>query len=107
VVSLISSITSFQSYQILSSERKLLIPSFPESQDEIPSKGRSLPHPKICISECEPFSQKKLKFFKGFSLFSFKINLLEFIKTKDLFGVQNLLIWIMNIFKQFIYLKFS
>jgi hypothetical protein len=27
----------------------------PESRDEIPFKGGSLSHPKILISECEPF----------------------------------------------------
>jgi hypothetical protein len=39
VVSLISSIISFWSYQLLPSDRKLLIPSFPESRDEIPCTG--------------------------------------------------------------------
>jgi hypothetical protein len=31
-------------------------------------------HLKISISECEPFSQKKLKFSNGFHLFSFILN---------------------------------
>jgi hypothetical protein len=42
-------------YKILAFEYKLLSPSFPESQDEIPFKGGSLSHPKNLISECEPF----------------------------------------------------
>jgi hypothetical protein len=38
-----------------------------------------LSHPKFFVSECEPFSQKILKFSKGFHLFSFKMILFEFI----------------------------
>jgi hypothetical protein len=63
---------SLQSYQILSSERKLLIPSFPESRGEIPFKGGSLSCPEIRISECEPFSLINLNFQKDFVLFKFK-----------------------------------
>jgi hypothetical protein len=40
-------------------------------------------------------------------LFEFILNLNEFIKSKDLFGVQNSFIWIVNIFKQIIYFEFS
>jgi hypothetical protein len=71
-------------------------------------------HPEISISECEPFFQKKLKFSKGFRLFPFEMilfefifNLNEFIKLKDLFGVQHSFIWIVNILKQIIYFEFS
>jgi hypothetical protein len=38
-----------------------------------------LSQPKISILECEPSSQKKLKFSNGFNLFSFKMILFEFI----------------------------
>jgi hypothetical protein len=68
VVSIFSLVISFQSYQILSSEPKLLIPSLPESRGEIPFKGGNLSHPKISISECEPFSSINLNFQKEFHL---------------------------------------
>jgi hypothetical protein len=64
VVFIISLIISFPLYQFLSSEPKLLIPNFPESQGEIPSKGGSLSHPEISISECEPFSKRNSVFSK-------------------------------------------
>jgi hypothetical protein len=41
--------------------------------------GRTMSHPKISISECELFSQKKFKISKGFSLFSIEMILFEFI----------------------------
>jgi hypothetical protein len=39
---------------------------------------KGVSHPKISISECEIFFQKKLKISKGFHLFSVKIILFEF-----------------------------
>jgi hypothetical protein len=73
MISILPSNISFSIYQILSSDHKLFSPTFLESRGKISFKGGSLSHPKISISECEPFSQKKLKFSKGFQLFSFKI----------------------------------
>jgi hypothetical protein len=72
VVLIIPSILSFQFYQILSSKRKLLIPSFPESRGEIPFKGGSLSHLEISISECGPFSSTNFNFQNDFILFKLK-----------------------------------
>jgi hypothetical protein len=57
---------------------KLLNPSLFESRNEIPFKGGSLSCPKIFISECEPFFQKKSKFYKGVYSFEFKMILFYF-----------------------------
>jgi hypothetical protein len=43
------------------------------------STTNQVSHPKISISECEPFFKRNSKFFKGFHLFSFKMILFEFI----------------------------
>jgi hypothetical protein len=92
VVSIISLSNSYLLYQFLSSESKLPNPTFLESRAEIPFKGGSLSHPKISILECEPFSQKKLKFSKGFHLFSFKMILFEFIfNLKRVYKVKRFL----------------
>jgi hypothetical protein len=53
-------------------------PTCPKSRGKIPFKGGSLSHPEISVSECEPFSQKKINISKGFCLFQFKIVLLKF-----------------------------
>jgi hypothetical protein len=79
VLSIIPSIIYFRSFQILSSEPKLLSPSYLESRGKIPFKGGSLSHPEIPISECEPFFLNKFKFSKGFHLIQVKMTLFDFI----------------------------
>jgi hypothetical protein len=66
---------TFRSYKILSLKSKFLSLNFSKSRDEIPSRGGggSLSHPKIPISDCEPFFSKRDSHFpKGFHLFEFK-----------------------------------
>jgi hypothetical protein len=71
--------------------------SFPESRDEIPFKGGSLPYPKISILECELFSLEELNFQKDFNYFSFKMILFEIIFNLKRVDKFKRFIWFLQI----------
>jgi hypothetical protein len=89
--SIISSITSFWSFQNLSSKPKLLSPSFPESQDEILSKGVVCHIPKFLFWNVNHIPTTNSKFPKtAFILFwnDFILYLNWVYKVKICIGVK-------------------
>ncbi len=91
--------TNFQSLVVIKNQilfgKEFFSVAFGPAATHLFSPSLQLSHPKIFISECEPFFQKKLKFSKGFHLFELKIInfiyfvfIIEFKESKHLNDVQ-------------------